>query len=291
MTCCSLWTGHAAEWQTAHLHSFPLFQEELNDSQKQFQLLLQELIPANIFLWFDFTLLTLALFCLWLILFPSFSNKPWAHSEGCLSKDWLETWNCILVPQPRLNSTGSYHHAAAGLHCWWWLHQQQHRQWNGGCDTRQAVPRARGGATHQWHQSSSGSAWLTDWGGWGKAPARGPPEEGATDAQGGWAQDASLLTLAPNTPGLIQYCLRWKSFQTKQTTDCSIFFHSSLITEYSPINLIKTLQSLFSSGEFSPLFPKNSFWMYCQERAFSVLFQVAWNNKELSLQLRSGCTI
>lgn len=48
-----------------------------------------------------------------------------------------------------------------------------------------------------------------------------------------------------------------------------------LITDESPINLIKTLQSPFSSGEFSSLFPQKSLWMYCQEHAFAVAFQVA----------------
>lgn len=241
--------------------------------------------------WFDFTLLTLVLFCLWLILFPSSSNKLWANSSGCLSKDWIETWNCIPVPQPRLNSTGSYHHAAAGLHCWWWLHQRQHRQWNTGCDTRKAVPTAQRGPHTSGTSPARAQSGSRAGEGEGKLLLAVLLRREPQRAQGGWARDASLLTLAPSTPGLIQYCLRWKSFQTNQTTDCSIFFHSSLITEYSPINLIKKLQSLFSSGEFSPLFPKNSFWMYCQERAFSIVFQVAWNNKELSLQLRSGCTI
>lgn len=64
-----------------------------------------------------------------------------------------------------------------------------------------------------------------------------------------------------------------KVFQANRI-DSSTFCHS-FITEYSTVNLVRKLQSLSSSGEFSPLFPKKSFWMCCQECVFSVMFQVA----------------
>lgn len=135
----------------------------------------------------------------------------------------------------------------------------------------------------------------------GKAPAHCPPAERETELnRGGCAWGSSLLTVAPHTAVLPCNTHCWasssivcaaKTFQANQTIDSSIFWHSPFITEYSTVNLVRKPQSLSSSGEFSPLFPKKSFWMYCQECAFSVMFQVAWNNKELSSQLRSGCTI
>lgn len=134
--------------------------------------------------------------------------------------------------------------------------------------------------------------------GQGKTPTPGPPLGACHRRLAGPGPPCScwhlMLSISyPTGPHPAQLQFKKPSKPTKQPDKQQIAAFSSTLSHQtiSSINLIKMPKFPFNSGEFPPLFPQKSLWMYCQERAFAVAFQVAWNNKELSLQLRSDCTI
>lgn len=138
------------------------------------------------------------------------------------------------------------------------------------------------GATDQQHQSGMEPARII---GWDRENSHSwfPLGSMTQQLEVGWSR-ASLLWLTPNAqhlpsnthagPHPAQPLLKKLSKPTNQQQ--IVAFSSTLSHQtISPINLIKTLQSPFSSGEFPPLFPQKSLGMYCQECAFAVAFQVA----------------